>query len=233
MLLSLDNVNSGYGGIPIMHNVDLAVAKGEVVALVGRNGVGKTTLVHTVIGLVPLSAGQISFNGSDISTMDASQRARQGIGLVPQGRGIFTRLTVVENLMMGETIGEPSMHHDYERVFEWFPILKQRRGQKAGTLSGGEQQMVAIGRVLIGSPKLLLLDEPSEGIQPSIVEQIAEIICDLNELQGLTVLLVEQNLDLVHMTADRCLVMDKGTITDALTPESLADPETAKRYLAI
>lgn len=233
MLLSLDNVNSGYSGIPIMHNVDLAVAKGEVVALVGRNGVGKTTLVHTVIGLVPLSAGQISFNGSDISTMNASQRARQGIGLVPQGRGIFTRLTVVENLMMGETIGDPSTHHDYERVFEWFPILKQRRGQKAGTLSGGEQQMVAIGRVLIGSPKLLLLDEPSEGIQPSIVEQIAEIICDLNELQGLTVLLVEQNLDLVHMTADRCLVMDKGTITDALTPESLADPETAKRYLAI
>lgn len=233
MLLSLDNVNSGYGGIPIIRNVDLAVAKGEIVALVGRNGVGKTTLVHTVIGLIPLSVGHILFNGSDISTMDASQRARQGIGLVPQGRGIFTRLTVVENLMMGETIGESSTHRDYERVFEWFPILKQRRGQKAGTLSGGEQQMVAIGRVLIGNPKLLLLDEPSEVIQPSIVEQIAEIICDLNELQGLTVLLVEQNLDLIHMTADRCLVMNKGTITDALTPEFLADPETAKRYLAI
>lgn len=233
MLLSLDNINSGYGGIPIVRNVDLGVAEGEVVALVGRNGVGKTTLIHTVIGLVPLSAGHISFNGSDISTMDASQRARQGIGLVPQGRGIFTRLTVVENLMMGETIGDLSTHRDYERVFEWFPILKQRRGQKAGTLSGGEQQMVAIGRVLIGNPKLLLLDEPSEGIQPSIVEQIAEIICDLNEVQELTVLLVEQNLDLVHMTADRCMVMDNGTITDTLTPESLADPETAKRYLAI
>jgi branched-chain amino acid transport system ATP-binding protein len=233
MLLSLDNINSGYGGIPIVRNVDLGVAEGEVVALVGRNGVGKTTLIHTVIGLVPLSAGHISFNGSDISTMDASQRARQGIGLVPQGRGIFTRLTVVENLMMGETIGDLSTHRDYERVFEWFPILKQRRGQKAGTLSGGEQQMVAIGRILIGNPKLLLLDEPSEGIQPSIVEQIAEIICDLNEVQELTVLLVEQNLDLVHMTADRCMVMDNGTITDTLTPESLADPETAKRYLAI
>lgn len=233
MLLSLDNINSGYGGIPIVRNVDLGVAEGEVVALVGRNGVGKTTLIHTVIGLVPLSAGHISFNGSDISTMDARQRARQGIGLVPQGRGIFTRLTVVENLMMGETIGDLSTHRDYERVFEWFPILKQRRGQKAGTLSGGEQQMVAIGRILIGNPKLLLLDEPSEGIQPSIVEQIAEIICDLNEVQELTVLLVEQNLDLVHMTADRCMVMDNGTITDTLTPESLADPETAKRYLAI
>lgn len=233
MLLSLDNVNSGYGGIPIVRDVDLGVAEGEVVALVGRNGVGKTTLIHTVIGLIPLSAGHISFNGSDISTMDARQRAHQGIGIVPQGRGIFTRLTVVENLMMGETIGDASAHHDYERVFEWFPILKQRRGQRAGTLSGGEQQMLAISRVLIGNPKLLLLDEPSEGIQPSIVEQIAEIICDLNEVQELTVLLVEQNLDLVHMTADRCLVMDNGTITDALTPESLADPETAKRYLAI
>ena len=148
-------------------------------------------------------------------------------------RSIFARLTVVENLQMGELVGTANGPHDYERVYDWFPILRERRQQKAGTLSGGEQQMLAIGRVLMGNPVLLLLDEPSEGIQPSIVEQIAEVARTLNEAHGLTILLVEQNLDLVYMTADRCVVRDKVTIIDALSPETLSNPETARRYLAI
>lgn len=233
LLLSLDSVSSGYGGIPILRDVTLAVEQGEVVAIVGRNGVGKSTLVQTIAGLIKGSGGRIAISGRDITDLDARGRARLGMGYVPQGRGIFTRLTVAENLQMGELVGASNERHDYERVYDWFPILKERRRQRAGTLSGGEQQMLAIGRVLIGNPVLLLLDEPSEGIQPSIVEQIAEVALTLNEAHGLTILLVEQNLDLVFMTADRCVVMDKGTIIDTLSPETLSDPETARRYLAI
>jgi branched-chain amino acid transport system ATP-binding protein len=233
VLLSLEAISSGYDGIPIVRDVTLGVEQGEVVAVVGRNGVGKTTLVQTIVGLIAVAAGRISLAGEDVTSLDARDRVHRGIGYVPQGRGIFSRLSVGENLQMGELVGTPGGRHDYERVYDWFPILKERRKQKAGTLSGGEQQMLAIGRILIGDPVLLLLDEPSEGIQPSIVEQIADVTRALNEERGLTILLVEQNLDLVYVTADRCVVMDKGTIIDALSPEHLADPDTAKRYLAL
>jgi branched-chain amino acid transport system ATP-binding protein len=233
VILALDSVSSGYSGVPIVRDATLSLAAGEILGIVGRNGVGKTTLVKTIAGLLRPMSGRIGFKGNDVTSADARDMARAGMGYVPQGRGIFARLTVLENLRMGEMIGSPQGARDYERVFEWFPRLRERSGQRAGTLSGGEQQMLALGRVLIGDPAFLLLDEPSEGIQPSIVQQIAEVLLQQNERRGLAVLLVEQNLDLVFMAADRCLVMDKGAFVAALTPEELADPDIAKRYLAI
>lgn len=233
-MLRLESVTSGYGGIPINRAVSLEVRPAEIVALVGRNGVGKTTLVKTVVGLVAPTSGRIVFAGSDVTRTDASERAIAGIGYVPQGRGIFGRLTVEENLVMGDRIGRgQGGGRAMDRVLEWFPVLGERRRQRGGTLSGGQQQMLAIGRVLVGEPRLMILDEPSEGIQPNIVQRIGEIIRRLNAEQGLTTLLVEQNIDLVLACAHRCLVMDKGSIVAELTTADLANPQTARRYLAI
>ena len=178
MELALDAVTSGYGGIPIVREVSLEVGTGEIVAIVGRNGVGKTTLIETIAGLLPVMEGGIAFRGRDVTRADARDRARLGMGYVPQGRGIFSRLSVEENLRMGELVGGGRAAAAFGRVYEWFPRLAERRRQRAGTLSGGEQQMLAIGRILVGQPSILLLDEPSEGIQPTIVEQIADVIAE-------------------------------------------------------
>ena len=233
MELGLDAVTSGYGGIPIVREVSLEVEAGEIVAIVGRNGVGKTTLIDTIAGLLPVMSGGITFRGRDVTHADARARARSGMGYVPQGRGIFARLSVEENLRMGEMVGGGRAEAAFERVYDWFPRLRERRRQRAGTLSGGEQQMLAIGRILVGRPSILLLDEPSEGIQPTIVALIADVITKLNREDALTVLLVEQNIDLVSATAHRCVVVDKGATAAVLAPEELADPEIARRYLAI
>ncbi len=233
MVLALDALSSGYGGVPIVRDVSLELRSGEVLGVVGRNGVGKTTLVKTIAGLLRATSGRIRYKDRDVTDRGARDMARLGMGYVPQGRGIFSRLSVIENLRMGEQIGGRQASYDYEQIFEWFPRLKERVRQRAGTLSGGEQQMLAIGRVLVGRPDFLLLDEPSEGIQPNIVQQIAEVLVRQNESRNLTILLVEQNLDLVYMTAERCVVMDKGALVAELTPEELVEPETAKRYLSI
>jgi branched-chain amino acid transport system ATP-binding protein len=236
--LAISGLHSGYGSIPVIRNVNLEVSHGEVVALVGRNGVGKTTLIKTIVGLLRATGGCISYLGKDITRLDPSRRAKLGLGYIPQGRGIFARLSVEENLRMGELVGtENGLHQNrssnYELVFDLFPILKRRRTQKGGALSGGEQQMLAIGRVLLGNPSLLLLDEPSEGIQPSIVHDFGRIIRTLRDQACLTVLLVEQNWDLVRLAADRCQVMDKGEIVATLSAEEMGDVKTAVRYLAI
>ena len=231
--LKLTDVSAGYGGVPVLREVSLEVQYGEVLAIVGRNGVGKTTLAEAIAGLLRVHSGRIDLHGRDATASDARIRARAGLGYVPQGRGIFARLSVEENLRLGAMIGNRPDTADLDRAFEWFPILRRRRRQRAGTLSGGEQQMLAIGRALVGVPSLLVLDEPSEGIQPSVVQDIAEVISWQNREAGLTVLLVEQNIDLVRWAADRCAVMDKGRIVASLAPAGLADPATARRYLAI
>ena len=233
MLLNVGDLTSGYGGIRIVNDVSFSVEEREIVAVIGRNGVGKTTLMKTLIGLIRGFAGSIEFRGQEVSRIPAARRAQLGMGYVPQGRGIFARLSVGDNLRMGERVGGKGDPAEYDRVHQFFPILKERQSQKAGSLSGGEQQQLAIGRVLVGHPELILLDEPSEGIQPNIVQSIGEIIKRLRDEIGLTVVIVEQNLDLISAVADRCLVIDKGSIIAHLEAGEIADPDVARKYLAI
>jgi branched-chain amino acid transport system ATP-binding protein len=204
-----------------------------VVAVIGRNGVGKTTLMKTLIGLIKNRQGIIRFDGKDISALEPHERARLGIGYIPQGREVFSRMTVWENLKVGEMLQQPGEGVDYERVYEFFPILRERANQRAGTFSGGQQQQLAIGRAMVGKPKLMLLDEPSEGIQPNIVKDISRNILKLNHELGVTILLVEQNLDMIMTMAQRCYVMDKGKITHELAKEQLRDRDAMRRILAV
>jgi urea ABC transporter ATP-binding protein UrtE len=231
-LLTVEGLRSGYGGKPVLQGVDLSVRDREVTAVIGRNGVGKSTLMKAVIGLLPTTDGTIRFNGTNIGAETPHERARRGIGYVPQGRDVFPRMSVEENLRVGLSISG-ARTADFESVYAYFPILKERRRQAAGTLSGGQQQQLAIGRVLVGQPTLLLLDEPSEGIQPSIVQDIARIVVELNRKTGLTVVLVEQNIDMIRAMAQRCYVMDKGRVVAELTPTMLDDSEVVRRYLAV
>jgi urea transport system ATP-binding protein len=233
-LLEVQALRAGYGATPILQGVEFSVGKGEIVAIIGRNGVGKTTLMKCLIGLLPASSGTIHYDRADVTGESANLRARRGIGYIPQGRGIFSRLTVAENLTMGEMIGSVKGGTQLRKLVDrYFPILGERRHQRAGTMSGGEQQQLAIGRALIGNPDLVLLDEPSEGIQPSIVQQIAGNFRKLNDEIGLTVLFVEQNIDMIMSMAQRCYVMDKGAIVDQVAPHHLSDEKVMRKYLAI
>ena len=235
MLLQVSNLTSGYGRTRILNGVTFGVMRGEVLAVIGRNGVGKTTLMKTLIGLLPTMSGDIQFDGATVTPLMAARRAQAGIGYVPQGRGIFGKMTVEENLSTGEMIGASTgtTARNFARVFRFFPRLEERLAQRAGTMSGGEQQQLAIGRALIGAPKLVLLDEPSEGIQPNIIQDIGRIIRRLSTEEQLTIIIVEQHLELIEATADRCLVMDKGAIIAEIEPGALKDPQVAKKYLAI
>ena len=232
-LLELTGLRTGYGSSPILQGIDLKVRAGEIVAVIGRNGVGKSTLMRCVIGQLRAWAGTIRFGGADISSMLPERRAQLGFGYIPQGREVFGRMTVEENLRVGEMIGSRGDKKLYEMVYEFFPILAERRDQKAGTMSGGQQQQLAIGRAMIGNPKLLLLDEPSEGIQPSIILEIMRVIRRVNKELGTTILFVEQNLDVILSLAQRCYVIDKGRIIAERDSHELQDRELAKRDLQI
>ena len=233
VMLSTIGLASGYGGKPVLQGVDLEVREGEIVAVIGRNGVGKSTLMKALIGLLPATGGSVNFKGQAITTLAAHLRARQGIGYVPQGREVFPRMTVEENLKVGASISGSASSADFERVYTLLPILAERRRQRAGTMSGGQQQLLAIGRVLVGRPGLILLDEPSEGIQPSIVEDIGRTMIELNRVEGVTVVFVEQNVDLIRAMAQRCYVMDKGRIVEEAAPEALNDRAVIRRYLSV
>jgi urea transport system ATP-binding protein len=203
---SVRNLNQYYGGSHILRDVGFDVPAGKVTALLGRNGVGKTTLLRTLMGLVPPRTGQIFFENRDLTRAKPYERARAGLGYVPQGREIFARLTVEENLQMAAVGGIP------ERIFEMFPVLRQMLGRRGGDLSGGQQQQLAIGRALAMQPRLLILDEPTEGIQPSIIKEIERVIRALAATGEMAILLVEQYYDFARSLADQYLVMERGEI---------------------
>lgn len=231
-LLRLTNLHSGYGRVKVIEGISLTVKRGEILAIIGRNGVGKTTLMRSLIGQIPAHSGTIELAGQTVTHLPVARRAALGMGYVPQGREIFGKMTVAANLELGRGVGAAE-ELDLGPVFDYFPILEKRLQQPAGSMSGGEQQQLAIARIIVGKPQIMLLDEPSEGVQPSIVQDIGRAILRLSAERGLTIVIVEQNLNLIQMVADRCLVMDKGQVIAEVPPAALADPETARAYLAI
>ncbi len=232
-LLEVRGVEAGYGKNKALHGVNLDVGQGEIVTLIGSNGAGKSTLMMTLCGAPPAWAGQILFDGEDITRLPTHEIATRGIAQAPEGRRIFPRMTVFENLQMGASVGDAAhFQDDLTRVYDLFPRLRQRAQQRGGTLSGGEQQMLAIARALMARPKLLLLDEPSLGLAPLIVNQIFSAIRDLNKTEGLTVFLVEQNAYHALRLAHRGYVLVNGVVTmTGLGAELLARPDVRAAYL--
>jgi urea ABC transporter ATP-binding protein UrtE len=232
MILSVEGVSSGYATGTVLRNVSISLEKGGLVGVIGRNGAGKSTLMRTIIGLLPARTGAIRFAGEEMTKLRAEERARRGLGYVPQGRQIFPRLTVHENLRTGRFVGG-GRTLDFDLIYATFPVLKERARQMAGTMSGGQQAMLSIARALIGGPALLLLDEPSDGVQPSVVQEIGEALLTLNRTQGLSVLIVEQNLDLMQHVARRAYVLDKGAIVSTLGQEQVQDEALLAEFLSI
>jgi branched-chain amino acid transport system ATP-binding protein len=232
MLLEVRGLEVGYGGIRAVKGIDLEVREGELVCLIGANGAGKSTTLRAICGLLRANQGKVRYAGTDIAGTPVHELPRKGLVMVPEGRGIFAQLTVEENLSMGAfTRKDGDIARDLERRYETFPRLRERRTQTAGTLSGGEQQMLAIGRALMARPKLLLLDEPSMGLAPRLVVKIFEIVRQIAK-EGVTILLVEQNAKLALEVAARGYVMESGVIALAgEAPQLLADPKVRAAYL--
>jgi urea transport system ATP-binding protein len=231
-LLEVSGLWANYGATPILQGVDMTINKGEIVGLIGRNGVGKTTTMRCLIGLLRATSGWIRLNGEDVTALPSDALARLGIGYIPQGREVFPRMTVAENLEVGKLIGGPRGLKQPDLVYEYFPRLKERRNQIAGTMSGGEQQQLAIGRVLIGNPSLMLLDEPSEGVQPNIVQMICDALKSIRKELGTTILFVEQNLDTILAISERCYVMEKGRIVAGIEPGTVT-ADSVRSHLMI
>ena len=234
MKLEINDLRVQYGKIEAIKGISITVNQGEIVTLIGANGAGKTTILKTISGLITPTSGQILFDGEDIQNIPAFKRVDLGISQAPEGRGIFPGMTVLENLEMGKYIRKnrkAEMSEDLERVFMLFPRLQERRTQMGGTLSGGEQQMLAIGRALMARPKLILLDEPSMGLAPMMIQNIFRIITEINN-QGVTVLLVEQNAQQALKRAHRAYVLEVGSVTkEAKASELLNDPHVKSAYL--
>ena len=233
VLLKVSGLKVAYGGIQAVKGVDFEVREGELVSLIGSNGAGKTTTMKAITGSLPIHGGDIEYLGRSIRGQGPWDLVRQGLAMVPEGRGVFTRMTILENLLMGAHIrtDRGAIQGDIDKVFATFPRLQERRDQLAGTMSGGEQQMLAMGRALMSRPKVLLLDEPSMGLSPIMVDKIFEVVRDVYA-QGVTVLLVEQNASRALGIADRGYVMDSGLITmTGPAREMLADPKVRAAYL--
>ncbi len=236
MMLSVKNLKVAYGGIQAVKGIDLEVGEGELVTLIGSNGAGKTTTMKALTGSLPLQSGEIEFMGQSITGRGAWDLVGQGLAMVPEGRGVFTRMTILENLQMGaysvtSVDAKSQIADDVERAFATFPRLKERKNQLAGTMSGGEQQMLAMARALMSRPKMLLLDEPSMGLSPLMVEKIFDVVREVRS-QGVTVLLVEQNAKLALQIADRAYVMESGLITmSGQAQDLLHDPRVRAAYL--
>lgn len=231
--MRVESIRSGYVGSKVLNELSLTLDAGEILAVIGRNGVGKTTLMRTLMGVLPIDGGDILLDQQSIAHLSTDARAREGMGYVPQGREVFPGLTVQENLQVGlQKLGRAGAA-EMEMALKFFPMLVNKLKQKAGTMSGGEQQQLAIARALVGNPRVLLLDEPSEGVQPSIVQTIAEKLLEIARSLNIGILLVEQNMYMVDQTASRCCVMGKGRIVEILTPQQLKDDSLLRSHLAI
>jgi len=231
-MLKIEQLNQFYGESHTLWDLDLDIPKGKCTCLMGRNGVGKTTLVQSVMGILPIKSGRMMFDGQDLSKLSAEKRAGLGIGYVPQGRQIFPLLTVEENLKIGLTSRRDKVRTIPESIYEMFPVLKEMSGRRGGDLSGGQQQQLAIGRALVLDPTMLILDEPTEGIQPNIVQEIGDIINRLNKEIGLTVLLVEQKLPITRRVADQFIIMERGRSVAKGDISELSD-ELVSEYLTV
>jgi branched-chain amino acid transport system ATP-binding protein/urea transport system ATP-binding protein len=228
-LLDINDLVCGYGGGVVLENLSLSIKPGERVGLLGRNGVGKTTLLKTIMGLVPITSGNIALSGASLNKKHPHQVAGQGIGYVPQGREIFADFTVQENLQLGDLTAS-----SFDEIYQLFPVLKQRAHSRAGSFSGGQQQQLAIGRALVAKPKLLLLDEPSEGVQPSIVHEIGQTLVNIAKNHTTAILLVEQNVDMVLNTCERCVFIEGGQISASHTSDYLrANPGTIEQFMGL
>jgi len=232
-MLAVTDLAAAYGRIQILNGISFAVAEREFVGILGHNGMGKTTLLKTLIGAVRATGGQVRFEDRDVTALPAYQRARLGIGYVPQGREIFPTLSVLENLRMATAAFGTADAEVIEPVLEDFPRLKALLDRPGGALSGGEQQLLALARCLCGRPRLILLDEPTEGIQPSIIEEIVERLTMLRDRRGLTVVLVEQNLEFIRALSQRVLIIQKGRITQEVTPERLTDATVVSEFIGV
>lgn len=231
-MIKFENIDQLYGGSQILWDLNLNIEDGSCTCLMGRNGVGKTTLLKCLMGLLPIKKGRITVGGVEISGKTAEQRAYMGIGYVPQGRDIFPQLTVEENLRLGLPCRKDGAKEIPEKIYELFPVLKEMLGRRGGDLSGGQQQQLAIGRALVIDPKVLILDEPNEGIQPNVVQQIGNVITRLNEEEGMTVLLVEQKLNFARKVGKEFRLMEKGQVVASGEMADLSDELIAK-YLAV
>ncbi len=231
-MISIKNVNQSYGSSQILWDLNLEIDEGACICLMGRNGVGKTTFLKTLMGLLPISSGEMLFHGEALHKKSVESRAYMGIGYVPQGRDIFPLLTVEENLRVGLAGRKDGVKEIPEKVFELFPVLKEMLARRGGDLSGGQQQQLAIGRALVTDPKVLILDEPNEGIQPNIVKQIGDVIIKLNKEDGLTVILVEQKLGFAKKVGEEFHLMEKGRIVASDKMDNLSEA-LIKQHLAV
>lgn len=222
-MLVVHDLRSGYGSIPVLTGLSLSIAEGEFVGVLGHNGMGKSTMLKTLMGILPATGGRVEFRGSDVTSAPPHRRARAGMGYVPQGRGILPGLTVRENLLFAAAAIGARSDNRLDEVIEDFPRLRNYLDRPGRALSGGEQQLLALARTLIQKPKIVLLDEPTEGIQPSIIEEIADRLKSLRQRRGLTILLVEQNVDFIRALSDRVLLIQKGMIVDELGIDALTD----------
>jgi len=231
-VLAVKGLNQFYGGSHTLWDIDVSVPEGSLMCIMGRNGMGKTTLLKCIMGLLKTDSGSISFDGRDLAPASAEERARIGIGYVPQGREIFSHLTVEENLSVGLGVRKNRSRSIPERIYDLFPVLKKMLRRKGGDLSGGQQQQLAIGRALVLDPKLLILDEPTEGIQPNIVHEIGDIVLKLNKEQGLSVLLVEQKLPFARRVADTFCILSNGRQVASGKMAELTD-ESVRVHLSV
>lgn len=233
-MLEVRGLSGGYGKTSVLHDLSFSAGEVEVVAILGRNGTGKSTLMKALMGLLSWSKGSIRLDGRDVSQLPTHKRALSGLGYVPQGRGIFPHVSLEENLRYGLLLAERSMKAPIpDQVWEMFPWMRERRSQKGGTLSGGEQQMLAIARVLVGDPKVLLLDEPTEGLAPTIVQQLRDALLNIRDSGKHTIVLVEQNLRLALALCSRGYVLEKGQIVAEGAPDQLQGEEVIARHLSI